>query len=100
MIGLQRWSEVSMGVVSRRLIQRQSLIEDACLPSNSRIHCLKNRTPVICSNIANESGPMLIIFGRPALNPILPREATRSAVLPWQVVRPSVRLSVCDVEVS
>ena len=25
----------------------------------------------------------------------LPREATRSAVLPWQVVRPSVRLSVC-----
>jgi len=30
----------------------------------------------------------------------LPREATRSAVLPWQVVRLSVRLSVCDVEVS
>jgi len=34
----------------------------------------------------------------------LPREATRSAVLPWQVVRPSVRLSVrlsvCDVKVS
>ena len=25
----------------------------------------------------------------------LPREATRSAVLPWQVVRPSVCLSVC-----
>jgi len=30
----------------------------------------------------------------------LPREATHSAVLPWQVVRPSVCLSVCDVEVS
>jgi len=33
---------------------------------------------------------------------LLPREDTRSAVLPWQVVRPSVCLfvSVCDVEVS
>ena len=30
----------------------------------------------------------------------LPREATRRAVLPRQVVRPSVRPSVCDVEVS
>ena len=30
----------------------------------------------------------------------LPREATRSAVLPWHVVRLSVRLSVCDVDVS
>ena len=34
----------------------------------------------------------------------LPREATRSAVLPWQVVRlsvrPSVCPSVCDVKVS
>jgi len=30
----------------------------------------------------------------------LPREATRSAVLPWHVVRPSVCPSVCDVEVS
>ena len=26
---------------------------------------------------------------------LLPREATRSAVLPWHVVRPSVRPSVC-----
>ena len=31
---------------------------------------------------------------------LLPREATRSAVLPWHVVRLSVCLSVCDVEVS
>ena len=28
------------------------------------------------------------------VNIFLPREATRSAVLPWQVVRPSVRPSV------
>jgi len=36
-------------------------------------------------------------FGPPCMFVIvqfLPREATRSAVLPWQVVRPSVRLSV------
>jgi len=31
---------------------------------------------------------------------LLPREATRSAVLPWQVVRLSVCRSFCDVEVS